>query len=61
MAVLALAAVVALNVYLYVTIPKTFFPQQDTGVLIGDVQADQGSSFQMMQARVDKFIAIVRR
>ena len=50
---------VALNVYLYATIPKTFFPQQDTGVLIGGVQADQGSSFQMMQQRLDTFMAIV--
>ena len=59
-AVLALATVVALNVHLYTTIPKTFFPQQDTGALVGGVQADQGSSFQMMQARVDKFMAIVQ-
>jgi multidrug efflux pump len=58
-AVLSLLAVIALNVYLYTAIPKTFFPQQDTGVIVGGVQADQGSSFQMMQARVDKFVAIV--
>ena len=58
-AMLSLLAVVALNVYLYTAIPKTFFPQQDTGVIVGGVQADQGSSFQMMQARVDKFVAIV--
>ncbi len=58
-AMLALVAVVALNVSLYNTIPKTFFPQQDTGVLVGNAQADQGSSFQMMQARLDKFMAIV--
>jgi len=55
----ALVAVVALNVSLYAAIPKTFFPQQDTGVLVGNAQADQGSSFQMMQARLDKFMAIV--
>ncbi|HET7866827.1 MAG TPA: efflux RND transporter permease subunit, partial [Burkholderiaceae bacterium] len=58
-AMVALVAVVALNVSLYNTIPKTFFPQQDTGVLVGNAQADQGSSFQMMQARLDKFMAIV--
>ena len=58
-ALLSLAAVVAVNVYLYTAIPKTFFPQQDTGVIVGGVQADQGSSFQMMQARVDKFVAIL--
>ncbi len=57
---LALIGVVALNVHLYATIPKTFFPQQDTGVIVGSVQADQGSSFQMMQARLDKFMAIIR-
>ncbi len=59
-ALLALAGVVALNVHLYTTIPKTFFPQQDTGSLVGGVQADQGSSFQTMQARLDKFMAILQ-
>jgi len=56
---LSLLAVICLNIYLYIAIPKSFFPQQDTGVIVGGVQADQGSSFQMMQARVDKFVAIV--
>ena len=59
-ALLALLSVVALNVHLYTVIPKTFFPQQDTGFLVGNVQADQGSSFAMMQARVDKFMAIAQ-
>jgi len=57
---LSLLAVVALNVTLYVRIPKTFFPQQDTGVLIGNVQADQGSSFQVMQQRVAAFSTVLR-
>ena len=35
-----------LNVYLYVIVPKGFFPQQDTGRLIGAIQADQDTSFQ---------------
>lgn len=60
LAIIALLAVVALNVHLYIAIPKTFFPQQDTGVLIGGVQADQGSSFQMMQKRLDTFSDIIR-
>ncbi|MET0520291.1 MAG: efflux RND transporter permease subunit, partial [Burkholderiaceae bacterium] len=59
-AVLALVGVVALNVHLYASIPKTFFPQQDTGAMFGGVQADQGSSFAMMRARVDKFMAIIK-
>ncbi|MGA7986036.1 MAG: efflux RND transporter permease subunit, partial [Burkholderiales bacterium] len=43
---LTLAATVALNVYLYVIVPKGFFPEQDTGRLIGSIQADQAISFQ---------------
>ncbi|MFX1681467.1 multidrug efflux RND transporter permease subunit [Mitsuaria sp. CC2] len=58
-ALLSLVAVIALNVHLYGIIPKTFFPQQDTGVLIGGVQADQGSSFEMMRKRVDRFMEII--
>jgi len=59
-ALLSLVAVVALNVHLYSVIPKTFFPQQDTGQLFGGVQADQGSSFQIMRQRLDTFMAIVQ-
>ncbi|MBV8604135.1 MAG: multidrug efflux RND transporter permease subunit [Pelomonas sp.] len=58
-ALLSLVAVVALNFHLYATIPKTFFPQQDTGMLIGGVQADQASSFEVMRARVDRLEAIL--
>ncbi len=59
-ALLVLLGVIALNVYLYIQIPKTFFPQQDTGAIFGNVQADQGSSFQIMQKRLDTFMNIVR-
>jgi multidrug efflux pump len=55
-----LAATVALNVYLYVVVPKGFFPQQDTGRLIGGIQADEGISFQAMRAKLASFIRIVR-
>ena len=57
---LVLAATVALNVYLYVIIPKGFFPQQDTGRLIGNIQADQGISFQAMQKKLATFVDVVR-
>src|SRR3984885_4768847 len=40
----------ALNVYLYIVIPKGFFPQQDTGRLTGSIIADQATSFQEMQS-----------
>ncbi len=57
---LVLAATVALNVYLYVIIPKGFFPQQDNGRMMGFIQADQGSSFQAMQGKMASFLEIVR-
>ncbi|MCE4537895.1 multidrug efflux RND transporter permease subunit [Pelomonas sp. P7] len=59
-ALLALAGVVALNVSLYVSVPKGFFPQQDTGLMFGGVQADQASSFQSMQGKLRTFHDIVR-
>ncbi len=50
--VLVLLATIALNIFLYVVIPKGFFPQQDTGRLIGGIQADQSISFQLMQQEI---------
>ena len=47
-----LAATVALNVYLFLIVPKGFFPQQDTGALMGMVQADQSTSFQSMRTKL---------
>jgi multidrug efflux pump len=55
-----LAATVAFNIYLYVVIPKGFFPQQDTGRLIGGIQADQAISFQSMSKKLRQFIQIVQ-
>ena len=60
LALLVLAGVVALNVSLYIHIPKGFFPQQDTGLMVGGVQADQASSFQAMQHKLIAFSDIVR-
>ena len=57
---LILAATVGLNVYLYVIVPKGFFPQQDVGRMIGSIQADQGISFQAMRLKLADFIEIVR-
>jgi len=52
--------VIGLNVYLYGVIDKGFFPQQDTGRIIGFIQADQATSFQAMQQRLDRFLAVVK-
>ncbi|HTQ76679.1 MAG TPA: multidrug efflux RND transporter permease subunit [Burkholderiales bacterium] len=57
---LILAATVALNFHLYAAVKKGFFPQQDTGRLIGGIQGDQGASFQLMRQKLADFIAIVR-
>jgi multidrug efflux pump len=54
-----LLAVVGLNVYLLVQIPKGFFPQQDTGRLQGRIQADQSISFQLMRGKLKQYIAII--
>jgi multidrug efflux pump len=48
-----------LSVYMYANIPKGFFPQQDTGRLMGFVRADQSISFQAMRVKLDHLAAIV--
>lgn len=52
---LALAAVVAGNAWLYVNITKETLPQQDTGQIRGFVRGDDGFSFQVMQPKIDAF------
>jgi multidrug efflux pump len=58
---LILAAVLGLNFYLYNVIPKGFFPQQDTGRIIGIIQADQSISFQLMQQKLAQFVTIIKK
>jgi multidrug efflux pump len=57
---LILAATLGLNFYLYGVVPKGFVPQQDTGLLIGSIQADQHISFQSMRQKLTQFIDIVK-
>jgi multidrug efflux pump len=57
---IVLAATVCLNVFLFYEVPKGFFPQQDTGRMIGGIQADQAISFQLMRQKLRQFIKIVR-
>jgi len=57
---LMLAMTVILNVYLFIVIPKGFFPQQDTGRIIGGIQADQAISFQSMAGKLQQFVTIVK-
>ncbi len=55
-----LFATVVFNVYLYGIVPKGFFPQQDTGRIMGFIDADQRSSFQSMYGKLERFAAIVQ-
>lgn len=57
---LVLLSTVALTIYLYISIPKTFFPEQDTGRLMGNITADQSISFQAMRGKLEDFMKIVR-
>jgi len=52
---------IALNVFLFFVVPKGFFPQQDTGRLVGTLQADQSVSFQLMTQKLRQMIDIVQR
>jgi multidrug efflux pump len=58
---LLLLGTVCLNIYLFVIVPKGFFPQQDTGRLIGNIQADQSISFQAMRQKLADFMEIIRQ
>lgn len=53
-------ATLALNIWLYIAIPKTFLPEQDTGRVLGFIQADQSISFQAMRGKLQDFMRIVR-
>jgi len=49
-----------LNIFLYIIIPKGFFPQQDTGRIMGSIQGDQAISFQAMSQKLNAFVSIVK-
>ncbi len=51
--------VACLSVYLYIIVPKGFFPQQDTGRIGGSVQAAQDISFQAMRGKMERYVKIV--
>ena len=59
MLLLTLGAV-ALNVYLYIAVPKGFFPQQDTGRLTGSIVGAQDISFPAMRDKLAAFLDIVQ-
>jgi multidrug efflux pump len=58
---LALIGTVALNLWLFVIIPKDFFPLQDTGRMTAVLVADQSGSFQLLSKKLTQMMAIVQQ
>ena len=52
---------IGLNIYLYIIVPKGFFPMQDTGRLAGIIQADQSISSQAMKLKLADFVEVMRQ
>jgi len=50
---------IVLNVVLFAIVPKGFFPLQDTGRMVGSLQADQSVSFKAMSQKLRQMMAIV--
>ena len=57
---IVLLLTVALNVVLVLKMPKGFFPQQDTGALVGGVQGPQDSSFQAMNDSISQIGKVIK-
>jgi multidrug efflux pump len=58
---LSLIALLVANVFLFRLLSATFFPEQDTGILIGQIIADQSISFNAMQKKLAQLQAIVQK
>jgi multidrug efflux pump len=54
-----LLCAIGLNVYLFIHVPKGFFPQEDTGRLNFSIQADQDTSFQAMNGILQQSVHII--
>ncbi|NBW07649.1 MAG: nodulation protein [Caulobacteraceae bacterium] len=59
--VISLIAIIALTGYLYVVVPKGFFPQQDSGQLMAGVRADESVSFQAMSTKLKTVVDIIHK
>ncbi|MDR2574286.1 MAG: efflux RND transporter permease subunit [Desulfovibrio sp.] len=57
----SLGLVIAGNIYMYIAVPKGFFPQQDTGVIMGGIRADQSASFQAMRGKLAHLVEIIKK
>jgi len=59
--VLLLVAVMGLTVYLYVVVPKGFFPQQESPLIFAGVRADQSVSFLSMQDKLSQVVNVIKK
>jgi multidrug efflux pump len=57
---IVLALTIALNVVLIIRIPKGFFPQQDTGAIVGGLQGPQDASFPFMDYSIKQLVGIIK-
>ena len=58
---LLLVAVIGLTVYLYVVVPKGFFPTQESPIVFAGVRADESVSFQSMQTKLKQVVGIIKK
>jgi len=58
---LILLGTIGLNFYLYAVIDKGFFPNQDGGRLLGEIQSDQGSSFWSLQKKLTEYSELLMK
>ncbi|MFZ1904872.1 MAG: efflux RND transporter permease subunit [Steroidobacteraceae bacterium] len=57
---LTLIALIVLNFFLFRLVPSTFFPEQDNGLLLGQITADQSISFPAMEKKLQQLQSIVQ-
>ena len=55
-----LLVTIGVNIFLFVIIPKGFFPEQDNGTVFGGIRASQDISYQAMQAQTKQAVAIIK-
>ena len=59
--IILLLLTVGTSIYLFITVPKGFFPEQDNGRLVGNIQAAENISFQAMSGKLSKVVDIIKK
>jgi len=58
---IATIATIIFSIFLFITVPKGFFPQQDTGIIVSSIIADQDTSYKKLKENFDEFIKIIKQ